>query len=304
MLTDRDYDLISAYLDDALEGDDLRAVEQRLATDPAFAAEVAVMRRVVALIHDLPELAAPRDFRLTREQASRIDRERAASTTPKPRLGWVQRYGLRVVSAAASTILLVAGFVGLMQANTPRTQNLSGGEVAMAAETLAPTPEPLMTTVATEEMEAMSDEGAGEDADTLLFQSQPAPDLAATADVDVLPMAAMVTGQDLTATPAEDAAFRSFALPEGTPAPQTFEAAPAGGMGEMPLATASPLPSLAPPVAAPTSAPPVQTDAPDVTLGQTPADPPAELPWGALASILAGAVLGLITVLGVLRRRG
>ncbi|NOG51023.1 MAG: hypothetical protein HND48_17460 [Chloroflexi bacterium] len=64
-LSNRDYDLLSAYLDGAVSNDERREIEGRLETDAEFASELAALRRMVELVKGLPTLVALRDLRLT-----------------------------------------------------------------------------------------------------------------------------------------------------------------------------------------------------------------------------------------------
>jgi hypothetical protein len=63
-LSDRDLELLSAYVDGALSDREKALLEQRLATDLALRAELATLRETVALLRDLPPLKAPRNFTL------------------------------------------------------------------------------------------------------------------------------------------------------------------------------------------------------------------------------------------------
>jgi hypothetical protein len=63
-LSERDLELLSAYLDGALTDRERQALEQRLAHDHALRAELDHLHETVALVHDLPRLKAPRRFTL------------------------------------------------------------------------------------------------------------------------------------------------------------------------------------------------------------------------------------------------
>lgn len=66
-LTDRDADLLSAYLDDELTTDERATLEARLQTDAALRRELDLLRQTVTLIRNMPTLQAPRNFTLTPE---------------------------------------------------------------------------------------------------------------------------------------------------------------------------------------------------------------------------------------------
>ena len=71
-LTERDYDLLSLYIDDALTPPERRAIESRLASDAEFRAELDALRQTIALVKSLPEMVAPRDLRLTPKMAAEV----------------------------------------------------------------------------------------------------------------------------------------------------------------------------------------------------------------------------------------
>lgn len=141
MLSDRDYDLISGYLDDVLSESERAEVESRLVTDSEFANELNAIRRTIALVKSLPELTAPRDFRLTREQAADIDRENAQMSWPSKRntrMSWPSKRApiafrqalVPLMSAAASVVMILAGFIALVGSPAGRATLNSAG-VAM-----------------------------------------------------------------------------------------------------------------------------------------------------------------------------
>jgi len=145
MLTDRDYDLISGYLDDALTDSERAEVESRLLRDTEFAAELTAIRHTITLVKTLPELVAPRDFRLTPEQVSAFTPMQAKSTwTPNfaPRL---TRTFLPLMSAAASLILVVVGFLSMFGGGLTPQSLPNMGSVAMLASESAMMDDALVT---------------------------------------------------------------------------------------------------------------------------------------------------------------
>src|SRR5450432_1819332 len=98
MLNETDLELLSAYLDGALNEQERAALETRLQTDPELSRELARLRATVELIKTLPTLAAPRDFTLTPRMVRRP--------------GILTSAAFSALSAAAAIILLVIG-VGL-----------------------------------------------------------------------------------------------------------------------------------------------------------------------------------------------
>lgn len=94
-LTDRDWKLISAYLDSRLSPNEITLVKARIQSDPQFKKsldEIAYTRR---LLQSLPEKRAPRNFTLSADKAK----------APRKAL-WLQPV-LSFVSIAAAVLLVV-----------------------------------------------------------------------------------------------------------------------------------------------------------------------------------------------------
>ena len=111
MLTDLDYELLSAYLDGALTESERTALESRLRDDRELRQELDALRATVQLVNQLPLRKAPRDFTLT-----------AAMVRPTaPRwLIFPASAAFSALSAAAAVILIaVSAFVllGLIEAH-------------------------------------------------------------------------------------------------------------------------------------------------------------------------------------------
>jgi hypothetical protein len=96
MLTERDLELLSAYLDGALTEAERADLEARLQTDAELSRELARLRATVDLVRTLPTLSAPRDFTLTRDMVRR-----------QPRI--LTSAAFSVLSAAAAFVMLVLG---------------------------------------------------------------------------------------------------------------------------------------------------------------------------------------------------
>jgi hypothetical protein len=117
-LTERDYDLLSLYIDDALTPPERRAVESRLASDAEYRAELDALRQTIALVKSLPEMVAPRDLRLTPKMAADVLAElKAAQPAPRPRRTVIQTL-TTFAAAAASLVLVLAGALTLMRPGT------------------------------------------------------------------------------------------------------------------------------------------------------------------------------------------
>src|SRR5947208_3466511 len=71
MLTDLDYELLSAYIDGALTESERAAFELRLQAEPEFSRELDELRATVTLLNNLPPRKAPRDFTLDARYARR-----------------------------------------------------------------------------------------------------------------------------------------------------------------------------------------------------------------------------------------
>lgn len=130
-LTERDYDLLSLYIDDALTPPERRAIESRLASDAEFRAELDALRRTIELVKSLPEMVAPRDLRLTLQIAAEVLAELKAAQPPKRRSSVVYRL-TTIASAAASLVLVLAGALMLLQPERSSSSLPPGG-----AETVA-----------------------------------------------------------------------------------------------------------------------------------------------------------------------
>jgi hypothetical protein len=100
-ITERDRELLSAYLDNQLEPAERARLETRLAGEPALSAELDALRRTVAAVHALPAVRAPRNFTLSAKTAPR----RAANWLV--RLYPVMQYA--TVAAAFVFVLLLFG---------------------------------------------------------------------------------------------------------------------------------------------------------------------------------------------------
>jgi anti-sigma factor RsiW len=117
-VNERDLELLSAYLDDALSPAERAQVEARLATDGEFSAELEALRQTKALVAGLPLLRAPRSFALTHDKLR--------ASRPARRIIDLNRF-LTVASAAAAIALVVLGVgalgnAGALQSGQPANQ--------------------------------------------------------------------------------------------------------------------------------------------------------------------------------------
>lgn len=136
-----DIELLSDYLDGALTPAQAAALEERLKAEPSLRQELESLRATVALLGDLPELRAPRDFRLTRAMIQPMPARRL----PIPLFS--------VLSAAAAFILIAAGAIGLLNLASQTETELN---MVAAAPTSTVTSAATMTHVPMPEADAES----------------------------------------------------------------------------------------------------------------------------------------------------
>ncbi|MBL8164724.1 MAG: hypothetical protein JNJ61_22240, partial [Anaerolineae bacterium] len=132
MISDQDYELLSAYLDDALPADMRADLEARLPREAALRRELDILRATVDLIHGLPDLKAPRNFTLD------------ASMVRRPAQRWLIFPTTAAFSAlsAAAAFVLVALAVALssFNASAPSTSpQIAFGNTLAVEEQESPT---------------------------------------------------------------------------------------------------------------------------------------------------------------------
>ncbi len=153
VLTEQEYEALSAYLDDMLDTAERAELESRLENEPLLRAELDTLQQTVTLIRELPPIKAPRDFRLTPEMVA----------ANRPRLQFIpQRYSAQWLSAAAAVLVLAIG--GLLAVTF---LNPSGEpaplEVAVLPTDTSTSPKPTAA-IAFEETSVVRSEMATEDA--------------------------------------------------------------------------------------------------------------------------------------------
>ncbi|MEP7290996.1 MAG: hypothetical protein ABI835_04395, partial [Chloroflexota bacterium] len=112
MLSDNDLELLSAYLDGALNQSERAALETRLASDTDLRRELARLRATVNLIKTLPTLAAPRNFTLTPRMVRRPPTMLTSAA-------------FSTMSAAAAVVLLVLGAALFTNLGQPVNSNIA-----------------------------------------------------------------------------------------------------------------------------------------------------------------------------------
>ena len=129
VLTPADLEALSAYLDNELDPATRAELERRLAAEPDLRAELDALRAVVAQLHAVPLLRAPRDFRLDPAVVGR----RRTMTPLRRAYRWSS-----AASALAAVIVLalgVAGFLNRSQvAPAASTAQFSAAREAQATE--------------------------------------------------------------------------------------------------------------------------------------------------------------------------
>ena len=127
-LTQKDYELINSYLDQELDRKDVVKFADRMAEDPAIAAEVADLMKVKAMIKELPTVTPPRNYILTRAMAE--------EARPKP--FWERLFPVFRTAAAFCALALVFTFVfpylpmAGSQKNAATTGNYASKSIDMA----------------------------------------------------------------------------------------------------------------------------------------------------------------------------
>jgi hypothetical protein len=276
--SDRDLELLSAYLDGELTDLEKEQLEQRLARESTLRADLNDLRQTVALVRDLPRLKAPRNFTL----------DPAVYGRPVP---WWQRLftlrlGLQLSGAlgAVASVLLIILAVLLTQSGSENASQSAGRLAASESAQVA-----MQATLAQTQVEATALAYAGDDVlqATMLAQNMYYATLDATSTQAALDMAAPAgeeSYQTAASAPTEEAqemAAGAVAPAESEThlAPQNEEPAPlmaqpgtspsvgaqdAVGGAAPPPAAAAPLPD----VAAVTATPPPPTAAPQAAASE------------------------------------
>jgi hypothetical protein len=106
-ITTRDYELISAYLDNQLSEKERVLLETRLKADPELRKEMHEISKTRLLIHSLPKLRAPRNYYID-----------AKAVRVRPGLRLAPIFG--IVSAVASVLLALVIFGNTFLTSTPQ----------------------------------------------------------------------------------------------------------------------------------------------------------------------------------------
>lgn len=329
-----DLDALSALIDGQLPPAERAALEARLAAEPALRAELDELRAVVAALHQLPPLRAPRDLTLT-----------PAQVQPRParRVALFPAF-VSGLSAVAAALLLIAGIGLLRPAVLPSSGTNTAQVAALAtAASTATQPEPLIlrealpaeAEVTEESADLLSDSagttmqesaagtGAAEGAASLAAPAAAAESQALDSMVLTTPTATDV-GTGNAAVSGAAPPLAGTLAPPGAEALQFQFAAPTGGAGGDPLQGGQAQMTLpadeqgtrvkeATPTAQPTASPtpaPTASAQPTSTVPTEPAQPREAAPAGVSPiagwTLIAGAIvlLGLAVLAGWRARRG
>jgi len=114
-MTHRDYELISAYLDNQLGSKERAQFEARLKADPMLQKELHEIGKTRLLVRSLPKLRAPHNYFVTPKMTSKM---RAKPVPVHP--GWRLAPAMGIVSAIATILLVIVTFTGtLLTASKP-----------------------------------------------------------------------------------------------------------------------------------------------------------------------------------------
>jgi hypothetical protein len=264
-------ELLSAYLDGELSERERQFLEARLAQDPTLRAELRALRQTVSLVQELPQVAAPRNFILSKSmvegrQPSPTPAPQAVREAPRlrPEQARGRAWAAPLLTAATAVVsllfavvlagdLLLPGIGGLASAPEPIEQSKEIPQIALEAEAtgeeagtereVAPsptlTPMPPKEAPGEEPEMAAAEEARTEGIDTPSSRSPPPPAGEAPSEepemaIEAEAEAAKVAGAD-------------EALPEEE-TPSALSAAGGGGPTEEATALAAPTgePTLAP----------------------------------------------------------
>jgi len=164
-------ELLSAYLDGELSERERERLETRLSQDPTLRAELRALHQTVAMVRELPQASAPRNFILSESMV----RRREPAPAPEPRRAWAAP----LLTAATTVVsllfvvvlvgdLLLSGMGGRVAAPEPMLQSEEAapmvGEVTETREIESePMTSPMPPPAASPEMLEEAPDTAGEE---------------------------------------------------------------------------------------------------------------------------------------------
>ncbi|MBN1179113.1 MAG: hypothetical protein JXD18_07880 [Anaerolineae bacterium] len=213
-------EVLSAYIDGALNGREQHSVTTRLAGDPELQEQLTRLRQTIALVREMPQVEAPRNFLLTPAMVGE------APARPRPRRAparWLAP-ALSFATAVSALLLVVTLSGGILGANllspAPVVVSTEALEVAEAPveERVAPADAPTEVGVFALEAPGPTDEGS-EESDAVEEETALAVAVATTATLGIegtpIPPAAGYGGGGAlpTATPAAVSEYAEDASP-------------------------------------------------------------------------------------------
>jgi hypothetical protein len=188
-ITLRDWETLSAYLDDQLGAPESHELESRLRNNPELSQGLEELRRTRMILRSLPKLRAPRNFTLTPSMAG----QRGGASTPS---GFYPI--LRLAATLATLFFLIVTAGGLvLRFNLPAQTVVMRADQSQNAQPVAPF--------------GMGGGGAGPGSNEAPALALPAPTEAAVANATMEKAPELPMAGELQVTPLTPAA------PEGTP---------------------------------------------------------------------------------------
>jgi anti-sigma factor RsiW len=105
MAADSKAELMTAYLDDALEAEDAESFEKLLDESPEARREFEDLQKVLSIVRDLPEVEAPPDF--YEQVAKKLRRRRGGSDAMSVASLPFQVISVFVIMVIAATYLMI-----------------------------------------------------------------------------------------------------------------------------------------------------------------------------------------------------
>lgn len=268
MLTDLDYDLLSAYIDDALTESERASLESRLQTEPELRAELAELRATVTLLNNLPVLKAPRNFTLDARYARRSSFFTSVAFSALSSAAAIILFALGAYLFSLPSAVRSPGNVGqaaqvaAAPSMTPSTLDKSSEQTPTGSSLFAlgtpGTDDGVGTGGETESADAANTTGLAdalplttptENADFSLFQAAPQQETTVSADTEAFSSAPAASEMQERSTDATATVLAGIlptepdAMTGGAPAAPASDAAGAAIVVEPTLAAAAPLPA-------------------------------------------------------------